>query len=57
MQTETKYKIGNWAEYNRALIQRGSITIWIEEESLKSGIRQLTPVWPVDLQPIPMMRY
>lgn len=35
MQTETKYKIGNWAEYNRALIQRGSITIWIEEESLK----------------------
>lgn len=35
MQTATTYKINNWAEYNRALIQRGSITIWVEEESLK----------------------
>ena len=29
------YKIRNWSEYNKALIQRGSINIWIEEESLK----------------------
>jgi len=35
MQTEMTYKIRNWSEYNRALIQRGSINIWMEEESLK----------------------
>lgn len=35
MQTEATYKIRNWPEYNKALIQRGSITIWMEEKSLK----------------------
>lgn len=35
MQAEMQYKIRNWSEYNKALIQRGSINIWIEEESLK----------------------
>ena len=38
MQTEMKYKILNWSEYNKALIQRGSLNIWIEEESLKKGV-------------------
>lgn len=27
-----KYKIKNWGEYNQALIQRGSLTIWIPED-------------------------
>jgi hypothetical protein len=31
---QQKYKILNWKEYNKALIQRGSITIWIEDSSL-----------------------
>ena len=37
MQTDTtyKYKIRNWPEYNKALIQRGSINVWVEEEALK----------------------
>jgi hypothetical protein len=35
MQTEMTYKIRNWSDYNRALIERGSINIWMEEESLK----------------------
>lgn len=35
MQTERTYKIRNWSEYNKALIQRGSITFWMEEKSLK----------------------
>lgn len=35
MQDEMTYKIRNWSEYNKALIQRGSINIWLEEESLK----------------------
>lgn len=35
MQTEPTYRIRNWPEYNKALIQRGSITIWIDEKSVK----------------------
>lgn len=27
-----KYKIKNWGEYNRALIQRGSLTLWISDD-------------------------
>ncbi|MBS0622987.1 MAG: IS5 family transposase [Verrucomicrobia bacterium] len=36
MQTEPTYRIRNWSEYNRALIQRGSITIWIDEKAIKN---------------------
>lgn len=35
MQKEMIYRIRNWSEYNKALIQRGSINIWMDEESLK----------------------
>ncbi len=34
MQASANYQIRNWADYNKALIQRGSITIWIEENAL-----------------------
>ncbi len=27
---KTKYRVNNWAEYDRALVQRGDITLWIE---------------------------
>jgi len=27
-----KYKITNWAEYNKGLINRGNITLWIKDE-------------------------
>ena len=36
MQTEPIYRIRNWSEYNRALIQRGNISIWIDEKSVKN---------------------
>jgi Transposase DDE domain len=36
MQTEPTYRIRNWTEYNKALIQRGSITIWIDEKTIKN---------------------
>ncbi len=26
---KTKYRVGNWAEYDRALVRRGEITLWI----------------------------
>lgn len=30
-QTKQKHRIRNWGEYNRALINRGSLTIWFED--------------------------
>lgn len=36
MQTEPTYRIRNWAEYNKALIQRGSITVWMDEKAIKN---------------------
>jgi Transposase DDE domain len=30
------YKIRNWKQYNRALINRGNLTIWISEEAVES---------------------
>ncbi|HLD80161.1 MAG TPA: IS5 family transposase [Candidatus Nanoarchaeia archaeon] len=44
-QTSKKLRIRNWSEYNKALIKRGSITLWLSEESIsmwcarKSGKR------------------
>ena len=33
---KTIYRVSNWAEYNASLVQRGSITVWIDEEVLES---------------------
>jgi len=33
---KTKHRIGNWSEYDRALVQRGNLTIWISEGAIKS---------------------
>jgi len=30
------YRVLNWPQYNRALINRGAIELWIEEETLKN---------------------
>ena len=35
MDNKLTYRIRNWSEYNRALIQRGSLTIWFEEAAPK----------------------
>src|SRR5690606_5642925 len=35
MQEELTYRIKNWPEYNRALIERGSITIWLDENAIE----------------------
>lgn len=36
MAQKTQYRIRNWSEYNRALIQRGSLTLWVDEAALES---------------------
>ena len=33
---KTKYRVSNWADYDRALVQRGDITLWISEDAIAS---------------------
>jgi hypothetical protein len=28
------YKVTNWAEYNEALVNRGSLALWLDEDSV-----------------------
>jgi hypothetical protein len=50
MKKKAKYRIRNWKEYNRSLVNRGSLTFWISEELLanwleveKTGERGASP--------------
>src|SRR3954452_12889317 len=36
MKTKTPYRLRNWSAYNAALIARGSLTLWVDEEALKA---------------------
>jgi hypothetical protein len=31
---KTEYGVSNWAEYDRALVRRADITLWISEDAL-----------------------
>ncbi len=31
-----RYKTNNWKQYNKALINRGSLTFWIDEETIRA---------------------
>ncbi len=33
---KTKYRVGNWPEYDRSLVQRGDITPWISPDAIES---------------------
>ena len=33
---KTKYRITNWPEYDRALAKRGSLTLWMSDEAIRS---------------------
>lgn len=45
-QKKAQYQVKNWAEYNESLVQRGSITFWLDEEVIENwkpepdGVRQ-----------------
>jgi IS5 family transposase len=41
MSKKISYRIKNWPEYNRALINRGNINIWISDEIQKNWIASL----------------
>jgi hypothetical protein len=34
MPSKSKHRIRNWKEYNRSLVQRGSITVWLSEDAV-----------------------
>jgi IS5 family transposase len=34
--TKARYRLRNWREYNRALVQRGSLTMWITEDVVQT---------------------
>jgi Transposase DDE domain len=36
MKMKTQYRIRNWSAYNAALIARGSLTLWVDEEAVKA---------------------
>ncbi len=38
MKRKTSYRIRNWADYNRSLEQRGSLTVWISEEAIENWL-------------------
>ena len=31
---KTKYRVGNWPEYDRSLVQRGNITLWMSPDAI-----------------------
>ena len=35
---KTKYRVGNWAEYDRALARRGDITLWISKDAIAAWV-------------------
>lgn len=40
MKKKAKYRIRNWSDYNRSLVNRGSLTFWISEELLDNWIEE-----------------
>ena len=34
-----KFRITNWPTYNKALINRGSLTFWLDDETIHCGVR------------------
>lgn len=37
-QNKQQYRIRNWRDYNKALVRRGSLTLWIDEHSLDTWL-------------------
>lgn len=31
-----RYQIRNWSDYNKALVNRGSVTFWLNEKAIRS---------------------
>lgn len=42
---KTAYRFRNWSQYNAALVQRGSLTVWIAQQALNAWHHQGPPRW------------
>lgn len=38
-----KFRITNWKTYNKVLINRGSLTLWLDDETIKAWYESATP--------------
>lgn len=38
MEKRRTYRIRNWAEYNKSLVQRGNITLWISDDAIEKWV-------------------
>ncbi len=38
-----KFRITNWSTYNKALINRGSLTFWLDDEAIQAWYESATP--------------
>ena len=38
-----RYRVRNWRQYNRALVRRGSITFWVDEQAVQSWRQERVP--------------
>ncbi len=36
---QTSYKVTNWSDYNRALINRGDLTLWVSDDVIEVWIQ------------------
>jgi len=48
MSTHTKkavYRVRNWRQYNQALVRRGSLTVWVDEQALDAWAYQGPAQW------------
>ena len=42
---KSAYRVTNWKDYNKALVRRGSLTVWIDREALDAWHHQGGPRW------------
>ena len=38
-----RYRVRNWRDYNRALVRRGSITFWVDEQAVRLWCSEKVP--------------
>jgi len=37
--SQTRYKVTNWSDYNRALINRGNLTLWVADDVIEGWVQ------------------
>ena len=43
VKSKTVYRVKNWSSYNRALVARGSLTVWLDDSLWKQWYAQGRP--------------